>query len=146
MCFERLLRGVYGSDHGSECSPADLDPRKHGSDDSEQHGPTDAQGGIQNSREPVFGNQSDPEETSFDRKMASAKMINPLWSPFSDDTWQLPTVKVSEQFGHTAKGRPKGSGPRSAPEIAEMEAKLGRTFKTVSVNTGNGNRTTAYSL
>ena len=29
---------------------------------------------------------------------------------------------------------------------AEMEAKLGRTFKTVSVNTGNGSRTTAYSL
>ena len=39
-----------------------------------------------------------------------------------------------------------GSKASVSTRIAEMEAKLGRTFKTVSVNTGNGSRTTAYSL
>ena len=39
-----------------------------------------------------------------------------------------------------------GSKASVSTRLAEMEAMLGRTFKTVSVNTGNGNITTAYSL
>jgi|TARA_B100000683_G_scaffold156168_1_gene150840 hypothetical protein len=39
-----------------------------------------------------------------------------------------------------------GSKASVSTRLSEMEAILGRTFKTVSVNTGNGNRTTAYSL
>ena len=39
-----------------------------------------------------------------------------------------------------------GSKASVSTRLSEMEAILGRTVKTVSVNTGNGNRTTAYSL
>ena len=39
-----------------------------------------------------------------------------------------------------------GSKASVSTRLSEMEAILGRTFKSVSVNTGNGNRTTAYSL
>ena len=39
-----------------------------------------------------------------------------------------------------------GSKASVSTRLSEMEAILGRTFKTVSVNTGNGNRTPAYSL
>ena len=66
-------------------------------------------------------------------------LYNKIFSVLSNAAGFVTLDAITSQVG-------AGSKASVSTRIAEMEAKLGRTFKTVSVNTCNGSRTTAYSL
>ena len=66
-------------------------------------------------------------------------LYNKIFTVISNSAGFVTLDAITSQTG-------AGSKASVSTRLAEMEAMLGRTFKTVSVNTGNGNRTTAYSL